>query len=621
MLARVLNNKCGSIWPCSRRRRASVASLCSCCARRRACHHAQCTAMTNNKNTATLVSGGGKVMNIPHGCALTNHGTIVNPSVMPPMMPANASAPSASPARRSRAVAIRSTSDAGSQRAASRSTPNKLCTMHRQMPMLGSSEAHHPCGRCTRSKIAAMVISPNASATASNDATSNRAAVGPCRGGRNSHNACHPCCKKAIAFMDDVDRSVCSLACIPLVSGAMWAVRRVTRIGAAKALPHRRYFPCQSAAAACRSSARLSIRRKPLRLHRQRCHCLPTQRRQPLFASHPQPRGTMKHFLAFALIAAAAIDGAHAAPAVIAPPMVSIPAGEFLMGSTEPRIGDGSHNPAEGPPHRVQVQAFRMATYETTVAQFRQFIAATHHQTQNSCWEFDKQDGIKLNAATWNTAKHAPTDYHPVVCVTWEDATAYVQWLAHHTGRRFRLPSETEWEYAARAGTTTKYASGDAADALCAFANMKDRRFKTATQRDYALDMLVTDCDDGAEYTAVVGMYPANAFGLHDMMGNVAEWVADCQHPDYQGAPNDGSAWRDNCEVEGDYFITRGGSFASSRQVLRSAARGHGGRTNASSLGEGFRIAEDIGNCTASACVDTDAGFVEALESAQRRER
>ncbi|MGV7179956.1 hypothetical protein [Xanthomonas axonopodis] len=91
--------------------------------------------------------------------------------------------------------------------------------------------------------------------------------------------------------------------------------------------------------------------------------------------------------------------------------------------------------------------------------------------------------------------------------------------------------------------------------------------------------------------------------------------------PGLSGSLTDGSAWRDDCETEGDHFITRGGSFAASRQALRSAARGHARHTSASSLGEGFRIAEDIGNCTASPCIDADAEFLAALEAAQRHER
>lgn len=324
-------------------------------------------------------------------------------------------------------------------------------------------------------------------------------------------------------------------------------------------------------------------------------------------------------------LASALLGSVQATPAApqppILPPMASIPAGVFIMGSTEPPIGDGSHNPAEGPPRSVRVAAFRLAKYETTVAQFRQFVAATGYRAAGECWEFDRNDGIALKETGWDAPAHAPTDYHPVMCVSWNDAHAYVQWLSQQTGRAFRLPSEAEWEYAARAGTTTKYPSGDAPDQLCVYANMKDRRFKSAARRDFGLDMLVTDCDDGAEYTAVVGMYAPNGHGLHDMMGNVAEWMADCQHPDYRGAPADGTTWSQGCEAEGDYFITRGGSYSASRQVLRSAARGHGGRGNASSLGEGFRIAEDVGSCTASTCADGDAAFVAALAAAQQAAR
>jgi len=308
------------------------------------------------------------------------------------------------------------------------------------------------------------------------------------------------------------------------------------------------------------------------------------------------------------------------ARAPILPPMSTIPAGEFMMGSMEPRIGDGSSNPSEQAPHMVRLKSFRLAQYETTVAQFRQFVEATGYKTLDQCWQFDRADWAALKDVKWHSPAVAPGEFHPVMCVSWEDANAYVAWLAKETGRRFRLPSEAEWEYAARAGTTTKYFSGDAPDMLCHYANLKDRRFKAAAKRDYGLDMLVTDCDDGAEYTTVVGMYKPNAFGLFDVMGNVAEWVADCQHPNYEGAPADGSAWIRGCDQEGDFFITRGGTYSSSRQVLRSAARGHGGRLNASSLGEGFRIAEDIGACTGT-CADPDPRFIAGLAAAQQAER
>ena len=314
-------------------------------------------------------------------------------------------------------------------------------------------------------------------------------------------------------------------------------------------------------------------------------------------------------------------DASAAAPQPLLPPMRTIPAGEFTMGSTEPPIGDGSHNPGERSPHLVRVPSFRLAQYETTVAQFREFVQATGHKTQDQCWQFDRANGIALKDIKWDAPAVAPGEFHPVMCVTWEDANAYVAWLSSQTGRSFRLPSEAEWEYAARAGTTTRYHAGDAPELLCEYANLKDRRFKAATQRDHGREALVTDCDDGAEYTTVVGMYRPNAFGLHDVIGNVAEWVADCQHPDYEGAPVDGSAWTSGCEKERDFYITRGGTYSSSRQVLRSAARGHGGRRNASSLGEGFRIAEDIGGPAAATPLLPDARFTAGLAAAQQAER
>ncbi len=116
------------------------------------------------------------------------------------------------------------------------------------------------------------------------------------------------------------------------------------------------------------------------------------------------------------------------------------------------------------------------------------------------------------------------SDDRPVVCVNWEDAQAYVQWLREETGHPYRLPTESEWEYAIRAGTKTRFYWDYRAPDLCTYANSGD-------------------CDDGWERTAPVGSFRGNGFWLHDMAGNVSEWAEDCWHENYDGAPRDGSAW------------------------------------------------------------------------------
>jgi sulfatase modifying factor 1 len=128
-----------------------------------------------------------------------------------------------------------------------------------------------------------------------------------------------------------------------------------------------------------------------------------------------------------------------------------------------------------------------------------------------------------------------------VVCVSWEDASAYVRWLSQKTGKRYRLLTEAEWEYAARADTTTTRFWGDDAHRSCDYANGADvaaaARLSDVSIGAHAL------CDDRYAYTAPVGSYRANAFGLHDMLGNVWEWTQDCWNTTYSGAPTDGTAW------------------------------------------------------------------------------
>ncbi len=273
---------------------------------------------------------------------------------------------------------------------------------------------------------------------------------------------------------------------------------------------------------------------------------------------------------------------------VIVPPMVNIPAGEFLMGS--------NRSSKEKPVHKVNVKAFKISKYEVTIKQFKQFAAATNYITGNECWKYLSEgggpfkDGISVVPGNWLTPEYAPSDFHPVMCVSWDDANAYITWLSQQTGTKYRLPTEAEWEYASGAGSTAKYFFGNDDKGICQYGNTFDESGMRAFVRDKDYKKEEMACDDGAEYTTVVGMYKPNAFGLYDMIGNISEWVEDCDHNNYEGAPNDGSAWiSEKC-----YMRSRKGSSYGPGDGSHTALRAHGGKNNRSSLGEGFRVAEDI---------------------------
>ena len=239
------------------------------------------------------------------------------------------------------------------------------------------------------------------------------------------------------------------------------------------------------------------------------------------------------------------------------PEMVVIPAGEFEMGS---HLLDDLANDDETPQHRVRVGRFALGRYEVTRQEYAEFAAATG---ADSAWR-NPFEGFRQGPD------------HPVVSVSWEDAQAYVGWLSGETGKQYRLPSEAEWEYAARAGTATAWFWGDegSCEVMSAFAN--SRR-----------------CSDGAEYTAAVGSYPANLFGLFDMAGNVREWLEDCWHDRYHGAPSDGAPWTQDCDDD-DRRVMRGGSWNYNPRHLRSAHRGYSPVAPPRGRSNGIRVARTL---------------------------
>jgi formylglycine-generating enzyme required for sulfatase activity len=215
----------------------------------------------------------------------------------------------------------------------------------------------------------------------------------------------------------------------------------------------------------------------------------------------------------------------------LGPEMVSIPDGSFRMGDIQ---GCGDYD--EKPVNRVTVKGFAMGRYEVRVDEFQQFVNATGYRTEaekgDGCYVDKNGKGLwtKVRNANWRNPYFSQNNIHPVVCISWNDATAYAQWLSEQTGKEYRLPTEAEWEYAARAGTETARYWGNNPDNACYYANVAD---KTAKKK-YS-NWNIHNCTDGYVYTAPVGHFQPNAFGLFDMLGNVSEWTCSKYESKYSG--------------------------------------------------------------------------------------
>lgn len=268
------------------------------------------------------------------------------------------------------------------------------------------------------------------------------------------------------------------------------------------------------------------------------------------------------------------------------PELVSIPAGSFTMGS--PANDEAGRSP-EKPQVKVTIaRPFALMTTEVTRDQYAAFVKDTQREPDKGCYLPDGGDGKYDDKADFLHPGIKQEGNHPVVCVSWSDAHDYAEWLSAKTGKRYRLPSEAERDYAARGAKKTTWIWGeDSASANgCKIANVFDK----AGKAKYPINDDLLPCSDNFAETGPVDAFPANGFGLKGMIGNVWEWVEDCYHETYQGAPTDGSAWEeDSCEKR----VLRGSSYIDNVWDSRFASRdmmAAGDRnTNV-----GFRLARDF---------------------------
>jgi formylglycine-generating enzyme required for sulfatase activity len=239
------------------------------------------------------------------------------------------------------------------------------------------------------------------------------------------------------------------------------------------------------------------------------------------------------------------------------PEMLAVNGGCYEMGSLEVEA-ERSH--FESPKHQACVKSFHIGKYEVTFDEYDRYARATGQA-------LPEDNG-------WGRGKR------PVINVTWHDATAYAGWLSQQTGKLYRLPSEAEWEYAARAGTSAIFSTGECV-------NTKLANYDGRTRYSQYTDKTASY----AGQTKEVGGFPANAWGLHDLLGNVWEWTADCWHDSYQRAPSQGSAW-EGPEIACEARVVRGGAWNSGPSSLRSAARYYWNATQ-HYADTGFRLVQE----------------------------
>ena len=275
------------------------------------------------------------------------------------------------------------------------------------------------------------------------------------------------------------------------------------------------------------------------------------------------------------------------------PQMAVVPHGAFTMGAPE---GEREASDHERPAHPIRfARGFGMSIREVSVGQFRRFIAATGHRTRAErrgfSMVYDERSGnfTRRSGADWHTdyVGRPADDGQPVVHVSARDAQAYAEWLSEQTGRRYRLPSEAEFEYALRAGSQGRYPWGEGAPPPAA-ENTTGALDRSPSGRTWA--NAFPGYGDGHWGPAPVGSLAPNAWGLHDLAGNVSEWVADCWHHSYRRAPGDGSAWvNPGCRDQ----VIRGGSWASSPAQTRSAWRAPAS-VDTTNARLGFRVVRDL---------------------------
>lgn len=275
------------------------------------------------------------------------------------------------------------------------------------------------------------------------------------------------------------------------------------------------------------------------------------------------------------------------------PKLIVLESGKFVLGAEQEEgrrwkmLDRMSAN--EGPRVDVTIEsAFALGQMEVTRGQFAAFVSETGFKPKKGCFHLTSAGWSVQPKLDWQNPGYEVTDDHPVACLQRSAILAYLDWLSDKTGQPYRLPSEAEYEYAARAGTDTTTFWGEDWTTACAYQNGADLTF-VPNVPDIPYGQYA-DCDDGYVFTSPVATYEANPWGFYDLAGNVSESTADCYSDSHEGMPKDGSpVAKSRCRA----WVAKGGSWAGFPGLLRPATRLRI-RAATTGTGFGFRVARDI---------------------------